>query len=61
VGAAGRDTLDGGAGADLMRGGMGDDAYHVDVAADRVVETGGAGPTSSTRGEASPWASTSSA
>ena len=38
IGGLGNDTLYGGAGADEMRGGSGDDTYHVDNAADRVLE-----------------------
>ncbi|MBF9235025.1 calcium-binding protein [Microvirga alba] len=36
-------VLDGGAGADTMQGGAGDDIYHVDQAADMVVELTGQG------------------
>lgn len=43
TGGAGADTLDGGGGNDVLIGGTGDDAYHVNVAADRVVEEAGAG------------------
>ena len=42
-GAEGNDTLNGMAGNDLMIGGLGDDIYHVDVVADSVVESAGAG------------------
>lgn len=42
-GLGGNDELDGGAGADTMAGGTGDDYYHVDEAADAIVEAAGAG------------------
>ncbi|HEX8256062.1 MAG TPA: hypothetical protein VF589_00405 [Allosphingosinicella sp.] len=37
-GGDGNDLIDGGSGADLMAGGAGDDRYHVDRAADSIVE-----------------------
>jgi Ca2+-binding RTX toxin-like protein len=43
VGAGGSDTLDGGTGDDRMAGGEGDDTYHVDSAADVVLENAGLG------------------
>jgi Ca2+-binding RTX toxin-like protein len=43
TGSAGNNILTGGAGADRLRGGLGNDTYHVDSAADQVVEAGGAG------------------
>ena len=43
IGAAGDDTLDGGTGADTMVGGDGDDVYRVDDAADKLIESVGAG------------------
>ncbi len=40
TGAAGNDILDGGIGADRLVGGLGNDTYHVDHAADVIVEAG---------------------
>ncbi|WP_287985460.1 calcium-binding protein [Piscinibacter sp.] len=42
-GQAGNDLLDGGSGTDRLLGGGGDDTYVVDVAADVIVESAGAG------------------
>lgn len=42
-GGAGNDTLDGGTGADRMTGGTGNDTFHVDDAADTVLENVGEG------------------
>ncbi|MDZ7858765.1 calcium-binding protein [Sphaerotilus sp.] len=42
-GGAGNDTLDGGLGADTLIGGAGNDVYHVNSAADVVIEVAGEG------------------
>ncbi|MDF9898596.1 UNVERIFIED_ORG: Ca2+-binding RTX toxin-like protein [Pseudomonas reinekei] len=43
LGGLGNDDIDGGVGADRLEGGVGNDTYHVDSAADGVIELAGSG------------------